>query len=85
MVLAVRDNVRQRAKVVHNSVVRLGTGKALKQFLQHNAGCEDGPSRIERLCQRQYFRAVGWGIEPQRKRPHTSVDEEIQERDRSCL
>lgn len=75
VVLAVRLEQWQRGKAVQDCVAVLRAGKALHQFLQHQAGCRDGFTDLQSPNQ-SLQRRRGWRlISPQGERPDAGIDE----------
>lgn len=85
MIVPVRSEERERREALDDQPASLGSGKALEQFLQHQAGRDDRITALERVDEGRDLGAFVRRITPQRQRPDAGIDEQTQDRERSAL
>ena len=85
IVFAVRLNQCQRRKPLDDLLTGLGTGEALKQFLQHKTGRDHNICTSKRILQRLYLGLFNLNVTSEGKRPDAGIDEERHFRERSDL
>jgi hypothetical protein len=85
VVLAIRQQKRQRGESFDDCIPGGGSGKSLKQLLENQSGRGHLLAAIERLSKDVYLSVPGTGVAPQCEGPDARVDEEHHCRDRSAL
>lgn len=86
VILPVRFDERKGGESFYDAVTRLGTSKALQQFLQHKTRAEYLIGSQERIAQRDNFQRLKLPISAECERPNTGVDKQAHGlRERSAL
>ena len=85
VVLAVGNQERKGGEPLDDPVPRTRAAEPLKELLKDEARGEDRVTGLKRARKECNFGAVFGSVAPQRQRPHASVDEDVQPRDRSDL
>ena len=85
VVLAVGNQQGKGGKPLDDPVPRARAVETLKELLKDDARREDRVTGLERARKECNVGAVVGSVAPQRQRPHTRVDEDVQPRDRSDL
>lgn len=75
VVLSIRLHERQGCKAVDDLRPRLGTGKALQQFLENEARRHDGLRPEQSLLESDDLRLRGDHVPPKCQRPDARVDQ----------
>ena len=85
MVVAIRDDERQRGEATQDLLTGPRTAESLEQLLKHEPGGHDLLSALERSCESRDFGSVRGPVAAEGKRPDARVDEQRQPRERSAL
>ena len=83
--VACRNEQRQHLQALDEAGLILRPVKALQQFLQHDAGNDDGGAFLKCLAQDGDGRMIGRRVAAQRQRPHAGIDEQTHLRLRSAF
>ena len=85
VIVAIRDDERQRRKALDELGPAFGSGEALQKFLQDKARRQNYFAAFDGSHQHPDFYPTGRLVPPQRERPDAGVDEEAHSRLRSAL
>ena len=85
VIVSIRRQQRQHREPLQNGFAIPRAGETLQQFLQNQAGDDDGLAALQRPDETAHCGQIGGRVASESQRPDAGINEEAQPRERSCL